>query len=122
MPQPPANRDGKHCRVTAATLLIGSLLAALVLDEALGAIAIVAIDLVSAGLILIASRTSGGDRRLTLPWYALAASMSWGASPPFVRWSLDCLSSPLVGVTIGSTAVGALHVVLLAAGKATTTP
>ena len=46
--------------VTAATPLIGSLLAALVLDEALGPIALAAIALVSAGVILIARRASDG--------------------------------------------------------------
>lgn len=108
--------------VTAATPLIGSLLAALVLDEALGAIAIVAIALVSAGVILIASRTSSADRWLAFPWYALAASVSWGTSPLFIRWGLEGLPNPLVGVTIGLAAAAALYAIVLATGKAPTTP
>ena len=81
--------------VTAATPLIGSLLAALVLDEALGAIALAAIFLVSVGVILIARRTGGSGQQLTFPWFALAASLSWGTSPLFIRWGLEGLSSPV---------------------------
>ena len=107
--------------VTAATPLIGSLLAALVLDEALGAIALVAIFLVSVGVILIARRTSGSDQQLTFPWFALAASLSWGTSPLFIRWGLEGLSSPVIGVTIGLAAAAALYAVGLASGRAPTT-
>ena len=108
--------------VTAATPLIGSLLAVLVLDEKLGPVALVAIALVSAGVILIARRTSGGaDQRLTYPWFALAASLSWGTSPLFIRWGLEGLSSPVIGVTIGLAAATALYAVVLASGRAPTT-
>jgi drug/metabolite transporter (DMT)-like permease len=107
--------------VTAATPLIGSLLAALVLDEPLGAVALVAIALVSAGVILIARRASGSGRRLTYPWFALGASLSWGTSPLLIRWGLDGLSSPVIGVTIGLTAAAALYAVVLASGRAPTT-
>jgi len=107
--------------VTAATPLIGSLLAALVLDEALGAVALVAIALVSAGVILIARRASGDGRRLTYPWFALAASLSWGTSPLFIRWGLEGLSSPVIGVTIGLAAAAGLYAIVLASGKAPTT-
>ncbi|MGB5432717.1 MAG: DMT family transporter, partial [Acidimicrobiia bacterium] len=96
--------------VTAATPLLGSLLAALVLDEALGAVVLIAIALVSAGVILIARRTSDGSgRRLTYPWFALGASLSWGSSPLFIRWGLDGLASPVIGVTIGLAAAAALY-------------
>jgi len=108
--------------VTAATPLIGSLLAALVLDEALGAVALIAIALVSAGVILIARRTSGDGQRLTYPWFALAASLSWGTSPLFIRWGLEGLSSPVIGVTIGLAAAAGLYAVVLASGRAPTTP
>ena len=107
--------------VTAATPLIGSLLAALVLDEALGTIALVAIALVTAGVMLIARRTSGSGQRLTYPWFALAASLSWGTSPLFIRWGLEGLASPVIGVTIGLAAAAALYAVGLASGRAPTT-
>jgi len=107
--------------VTAATPLIGSLLAALVLDEALGAVTLVAIALVSAGVILIAHQTGGDDERLTFPWFALAASLSWGTSPLFIRWGLDGLPSPLIGVTIGLAAAAGLYAIVLASGGAPTT-
>ena len=108
--------------VTAATPLIGSLLAALVLDEALGVIALGAIFLVSVGVILIARRTSDSGQQLTFPWFALAASLAWGTSPLFIRWGLEGLSSPVVGVTIGLAAAAALYAVGLASGRAPTTP
>ena len=107
--------------VTAATPLVGSLLAALVLDEALGAMALTAIALVSAGVILIARRASGSDQRLTIPWFALAASLSWGTSPLFIRWGLEGLPSPVIGVTIGLAAAAMLYAVVLASGRAPTT-
>lgn len=107
--------------VTAATPLIGSLLAALVLDETLGAIALGAIFLVSVGVILIARRTSGSGQQLAFPWFALAASLSWGTSPLFIRWGLEGLSSPVIGVTIGLAAATALYAVGLASGRAPTT-
>lgn len=107
--------------VTAATPLIGSLLAALVLDEPLGAVALLAIALVSAGVILIARRASGAGQRLTYPWFALGASLSWGTSPLLIRWGLDGLPSPVIGVTIGLAAAAALYAVVLASGRAPTT-
>lgn len=107
--------------VTAATPLIGSLMAALVLGEALGAVALAAIALVTAGVILIARRTSGAGQRLTFPWFALAASLSWGTSPLFIRWGLEGLPSPIIGVTIGLAAATALYAAVLATGKAPTT-
>ena len=107
--------------VTAATPLIGSLLAALVLDEALGPIALAAIALVSAGVILIARRASEGDQRLTYPWFALAASLSWGTSPLLIRWGLDGLPSPVIGVTVGLAAAALLYAAVLASGRTPTT-
>lgn len=107
--------------VTAATPLIGSLLAALVLDEPLGAVALVAIALVTAGVMLIARRASHGDRGLAYPWFGLAASLSWGTSPLLIRWGLEGLSSPVIGVTIGLAAAAALYAAVLASGRAPTT-
>ena len=80
-----------------------------------------AIALVTAGVMLIARRTGGSGQRLTFPWFALAASLSWGTSPLFIRWGLDGLSSPVIGVTIGLAAATALYAVGLATGRAPTT-
>jgi drug/metabolite transporter (DMT)-like permease len=107
--------------VTAATPLIGSLLAALVLDEPLGSVALVAIALVTTGVILIARRASDGEQRLTYPWFALAASLSWGTSPLLIRWGLEDLSSPVIGVTIGLAAATALYAIVLVSGRVPTT-
>jgi drug/metabolite transporter (DMT)-like permease len=108
--------------VLAATPLIGSLLAALVLDEPLGPVALLAIALVSAGVMLIARRAgSADDQELTYPWFALAASLSWGTSPLFIRWGLEGLESPVVGVTIGLACAASLYAVVLVTGRAPTT-
>lgn len=100
--------------VIAATPLIGSLLAALVLDEPLGALALAAIALVTAGVVLIARRASAGDQRLTFPWFGLGASLSWGTSPLFIRWGLEGLPSPIIGVTIGLAAAVSSYAALRA--------
>jgi drug/metabolite transporter (DMT)-like permease len=107
--------------VTAATPLIGSLLAALFLDEALGATALVAVLLVTAGVVLIARRASGTNQKLSYPWFALAASLSWGTSPLLIRWGLEGLSSPVIGVTVGLAAATVLYAIVLASGKTPTT-
>jgi drug/metabolite transporter (DMT)-like permease len=108
--------------ITAATPFIGSVLAAIVLDEALGPLALLAIVLVSAGVILIARRSgASGSRRLTYPWFGLAASLSWGTSPLFIRWGLQDLESPVIGVTIGLACAAALYAVALISGRAPTT-
>ncbi|MGB5533976.1 MAG: EamA family transporter, partial [Acidimicrobiia bacterium] len=60
-------------------------------------------------------------QKLTFPWFALAASLSWGTSPLFIRWGLEGLSSPVIGVTIGLAAAAALYAVGLASGRASTT-
>ncbi len=98
--------------VIAATPLIGSLLAALVLDEPLGLVAVAAIALVTAGVVLIARRASSGER-LTFPWFGLGASLSWGTSPLFIRWGLEGLPSPVIGVTIGLAAAATSYGILL---------
>jgi drug/metabolite transporter (DMT)-like permease len=105
--------------VLAATPLIGSLLAALLLDEPLGPVALVAIALVTAGVMLIARRAGGGgEHGLTYPWFGLAAALSWGTSPLFIRWGLKGLASPLIGVTIGLAGAAALYAIVLASGRA----
>jgi drug/metabolite transporter (DMT)-like permease len=107
--------------VTAATPLIGSVLAMVVLDEPLGAMALVAIVLVSYGVVLIARRASAESHRPTFPWFALAASLSWGTSPLLIRWGLEGLASPVIGVTIGLAAATTLYAIGLASGRAPTT-
>ncbi len=99
----------------AATPMIGSVLAALVLDEPLSAMTIVGVSAVVLGVALIATRSPGqATWRSGVPWFALGSALSWGSSPLFIRWGLAGLPIPLFGVTVGLAAAAALYAVALA--------
>lgn len=98
----------------AATPLIGSILAALVLDEPLSALIIVGVSAVVVGVALIATRTpEQATWKAGMPWFALGAALSWGSSPLFIRWGLSGLPIPLFGVTVGLAAAATLYAVAL---------
>lgn len=90
----------------AATPLVGSLLAAAILGEALTLITGAGVVLVVTGLAILSlrgmSNIAGVDRQI--PWFGLGAAASWGTSPIFIRWGLEGLSSPLLGVVVGMAA------------------
>lgn len=94
----------------AATPLIGSVLAALALDEPLSALTVVGVSAVVVGVALIATRSPGqATWRAGMPWFALGAALSWGSSPLFIRWGLSGLPIPLFGVTVGLAAAAVLY-------------
>lgn len=98
----------------AATPLIGSVLAAVVLDEPLPGLTVVGVLAVVVGVALIATRaTTEGLRQTEVPWFALGAALSWGSSPLFIRWGLSGLPIPLFGVTVGLAAAAALYAIVL---------
>lgn len=87
----------------AATPLVGSLLAALVLGEALTLATGAGVVLVVAGLAILSLRgmkTVSADGT-KIPWFGLLCAVSWGTSPLFIRWGLEGLPYPLLGVTVG---------------------
>lgn len=96
--------------VVAATPLVASLLASLVLDERLTVVTWLGVVLVTAGVAMLSLR---GDhvsaRRVTVPWFALGAAASWGTSPLFIRWGLELLPMPLVGVFVGLSAAALVY-------------
>ena len=99
----------------AATPLIGSVAAAIFLDEPLTAITLVGVLLVVAGVALIAQRQgSTGSRLAAVPWFGLGSAFCWGTSPLFVRWGLDGLDVPLIGVTLALASAAVLYATLLA--------
>ncbi len=101
----------------AATPLIGTLLAALVLDEPLPAATLLGVLAVVLGMVLIATRLgTGGPARTVIPWYGLGSAVSWGTSPLFIRWGLDGLDEPLIGVTVGLAAATLLYAIVLRLG------
>lgn len=105
----------------AATPLIGSILAAVVLGESLSPATLLAIALVTGGVVLIARRMGVAGGQVVYPWFALAAALCWGVSPLLIRWGLDGLSSPIIGVTVGLLAAALLYALVLATGIAPTT-
>ncbi len=101
----------------AATPLIGSVMAALVLHEPLPPLTALGVLAVVIGVALIATRADPeGLHQTQVPWFALGSAMSWGSSPLFIRWGLSGLPIPLVGVTVGLAAATALYALVLALG------
>lgn len=100
--------------VLASTPLVGSVLAALVLGEALTPVAVLGVLLVVVGVVLLSLRQNPGALSRAVPWFALAAALSWGSSPLFIRWGLEGLDSPLIGVTIGLMAATLAYALALA--------
>lgn len=98
----------------AATPLIGSVGAAIFLDEPLTPIVLVGVLLVVAGVALIAQRHgSSGNRMAAVPWFGLGSALCWGTAPLFVRWGLDGLDVPLIGVTLAMASAAAMYAILL---------
>lgn len=106
-----ASRTGA---VLASTPLIASVLAALVLDEALGAITWLGVLLVTAGVALLSLRGGIPGVAQTVPWFALAAAASWATSPLFIRKGLEGLGAPLVGVAVGLLAAAVSYAIFFA--------
>lgn len=103
--------------VLASTPLVGSVLAALVLGEALTPVAVLGVLLVVAGVVLLSLRQNPGVMSRSVPWFALAAAFSWGSSPLFIRWGLEGLDSPLIGVTVGLLAATLAYAFALAVAR-----
>ncbi len=101
----------------AATPLIGSVAAAIFLDEPLPAITILGVLLVVAGVALLAdpNRSSSG-RLAAVPWFGLGSAFCWGVAPLFVRWGLRGLDVPLMGVTVALAGAAIVYGVVLFAG------
>lgn len=101
----------------AATPVVGALLAALTLGERIGVVGYAAVALVSIGVALLATRhQESGARFSQVPWLALGAAACWGTSPIFIRWGLEGLPDPIVGVTVGVTAASLLYAGTLGLG------
>ncbi len=95
------------------TPLFGALIALVTLNETLSLIALAGIVLIVAGVYLTnnplgKSKASAGGAQPLGQWrslvIALGAPLCWSISPIFIRYGLDGLDSPLLGVTVGITA------------------
>ena len=104
--------------LTGTTPLFGTLIAFIVLDETLRAIALLGVALVVAGTVWLArSRPTpaagAGPATTHTPWLGLAAALCWGTSPVFIRWGLESIPAPMIGVTVGMAAATAAYGVAL---------
>ena len=105
--------------LTGTAPLFGTLIAYVVLRETLRPVALVGVVLVVTGTLWLARARTGSPTSQRPPLVTLtlglAAALCWGTSPVFIRWGLEGLPAPLVGVTIGMAAAAVGYGVALAA-------
>lgn len=89
--------------VVAAAPLVGTLLAAVILDEPLGLGTLGGVILTVAGvaLVSISRAPEVGRSRWVLPGYGLAVAACWGSSPMLIRKGLEGIDAPVLGLTVG---------------------
>lgn len=100
--------------LVSAAPIIGTLVAALALDEPL-TVAItggVLLAVVGVALISLSGRVPGSDewRR---PWFALAVALIWGSTPLLIRLGLERFDHPVEGLTIGLASSVVVYALLL---------
>lgn len=105
-----ANRTGA---TVAAVPLVATLLAALFLDEPLTLAVAGAVVLVVTGMVVLSLRGGTGEGSFSVPWFGIASATTWGTSPLFIRWGLEGLDAPLLGVTVGLAAATLAYAVAL---------
>jgi uncharacterized membrane protein len=109
-----------------ATPIFAAVIAALTLDEALTVITFLGILLIVLGVFLVNTAREPTSAPVgivpfqaqgTLEWrklsWGLAAALMWSISPIFIRYGLQDLPSPILGVTIGVAASALGYAVLL---------
>jgi DME family drug/metabolite transporter len=85
-----------------AAPLVGTLLAARVLDEGFGVLTFVGVVVTVVGVAMVSmSRGGEGGSRFARPWHALTVAVLWGISPQMIRLGLRDLDAPVLGLTIG---------------------
>jgi len=96
--------------------IIGTLVAALALDEPLTVPIVggVLFAVIGVALISLSGRVSESDewRR---PWLALAVAMIWGSTPLLIRFGLERFDHPVEGLTIGLASSAVVYALLLTA-------
>lgn len=93
-----ANRTGA---TVAAMPVVATLLAAVFLGEPLRWAIAGAVALVVIGMVVLSLRGGTGEGTFSVPWFGIASAITWATSPVFIRWGLEGLDAPLLGVTIG---------------------
>ncbi len=110
---------GRTGATAAAAPLVASILAAIALGEGLTLVIVLGVLLVVAGLAILSLRAMDhADRSIRrIPWFGLAAATSWGVSPLFIRWGLEDVPAPLLGVTVGLAAATLAYAVALTVSR-----
>lgn len=111
-------RDGaaRTGATAGATPPIGTILAAVVLGEGFGLVVAAGVVLVAVGVVALSLRAADGRSLLgSVPWFGLLAAASWGTSPLFIRWGLEGLPAPLLGVTVGMAGATLSYAIALSA-------
>lgn len=98
----------------AATPLIGSIAAAIFLDEPVSVITFVGVLLAATGVAVMAQRNESADGLLSaVPWFGLGSAFCWGTAPLLVRWGLEGLDVALIGVTLALASAAAIYAVMM---------
>lgn len=90
--------------LVSAAPLVGTLLAAPVLDEPLTLPILGGVLLAATGVALISlsgGRNSGAGGGWARPWLALTVALIWGSSPMLIRIGLEDFPYPVLGLTVG---------------------
>jgi drug/metabolite transporter, DME family len=90
--------------LVSAAPLIGTIAAALLLDEPLGLLTVLGVLVVVGGVALLSLSSNApvdGSPGRGVPWHALTVAVLWGLSPILVRKGLEGLPYPILGLTIG---------------------
>ncbi len=95
--------------------IIGTLVAAVALDEPLTPAIVggVLLAVVGVAVISLDGRGSGSDK-WRRPWFALAVALIWGSTPLLIRLGLEKFDQPVAGLTIGLAFSVVVHAMLLA--------
>lgn len=100
--------------IVSATPLVGTVLAAILLDEPLTGFIVVGVLATMGGVALISlSRGDIGDAKRIIPTFGLLVSLCWGASPMFIRRGLEGLDAPVLGLTVGLGVALVVHAISL---------
>lgn len=100
--------------VTSVAPLVGTLMAAMFLDEALTPLVVLGVLLSIAGVTMVSmSRAPQALGRWQMPTFALAVALCWGSSPVLIRKGLLGLDAPVLGLTVGLGAALVAHTLVL---------
>jgi len=88
--------------VVSVAPLVGTLAAAVLLNEPLTILVLAGVVVVVGGVALLSLSGVANERgHWVRPWHALTVAFLWGTSPLLIRLGLTGLDSPVLGLTVG---------------------